>query len=59
MSVHNWVNRFLLDGIFSLRTKVGQGRKFILEEEHLSIVKKPLKKKSNGYHKLVKLLRII
>ena len=59
MSVHNWINRFLLDGICGLRTKAGQERKPILEEEHLSIVKKPLKKKSNGYHKLVKLLRII
>ena len=35
MSVHNWVNRFLLNGILGLRTKAGQGRKPILAEEHL------------------------
>jgi len=39
MSVYNWVNRFESYGIEGLKTKSGQGRKPILMEEHLSIVK--------------------
>lgn len=38
-SVYNWLNRYNIDGIAGLRTKPGQGRKPILEEEHLSIVR--------------------
>jgi transposase len=39
ISVHNWVNRYKKDGIVGLKTKAGQGRKPILEAEHLSIVR--------------------
>jgi len=39
ISVHNWLKRFAQDGIMGLKTKAGQGRKPILGEEHLSIVK--------------------
>jgi transposase len=38
-SVYNWLNRYNTDGIAGLRTKPGQGRKPILEEEHLSMVR--------------------
>src|SRR3954466_11556780 len=39
MSVNNWINRFINDGVKGLETKPGRGRKPILKEEHLSIVK--------------------
>ena len=39
MSVNNWVNRFINHGIKGLETKPGQGRKPILEEEHLATVR--------------------
>lgn len=39
ISVHNWVKRYERDGIEGLRTKPGQGRKRILEEEHMGIVR--------------------
>jgi transposase len=39
MSVNNWINRFINDGVKGLETKPGRGRKPILQEEHLSIVK--------------------
>jgi transposase len=39
MSVNNWINRFVKDGLKGLETKAGRGRKPILKEEHLSIVK--------------------
>lgn len=38
-SVYNWLKRYTGDGISGLRTKQGQGRKPILEEAHLSIVR--------------------
>lgn len=38
-SVYNWLNRYHTDGLAGLRTKPGQGRKPILEEEHISIVR--------------------
>lgn len=38
-SVYNWLKRYTRDGISGLRTKPGQGRKPILEEAHLSIVR--------------------
>lgn len=39
ISVHNWIKRYERDGIEGLQTKPGQGRKPILEEEHLHIVR--------------------
>ena len=39
ISVHNWLKRYEENGIEGLRTKAGQGRKPILESEHLSIVR--------------------
>jgi len=39
MSVNNWINRFIKDGVKGLETKPGRGRKPILKEEHLPIVK--------------------
>ena len=38
-SVYNWLSRYHADGLAGLRTKPGQGRKPILEEEHVSIVR--------------------
>lgn len=38
-SVYNWLNRYNTDGIAGLRSKSGQGRKPILEEKHLSMVR--------------------
>jgi transposase len=38
-SVYNWLKRFDTDGVAGLRTKPGQGRKPILEAEHLSMVR--------------------
>lgn len=42
-SVHNWLKRYGDSGIEGLRTKSGQGRKRILTEEHLSIVRAAVK----------------
>ena len=39
MSVNNWINRFISDGLKGLETKPGRGRKPILQEEHLPIVR--------------------
>jgi transposase len=39
ISVHNWLKRYAAEGIGGLQTRKGQGRKPILEEEHLSIVR--------------------
>ena len=39
MSVNNWIHRYEADGLEGLKTKPGRGRKPILQEEHLSIVK--------------------
>jgi transposase len=39
ISVHNWLKRYDKDGIEGLQTKPGQGRKRILAEEHISIVR--------------------
>lgn len=39
VSVYNWLKRYETLGIEGLHTKEGQGRKPILEEEHLAIVK--------------------
>ena len=38
-SVYNWLTRYDAAGIAGLRTKPGQGRKPILAEEHISIVR--------------------
>lgn len=39
ISVHNWLKRYAEGGILGLGTKPGQGRKRILEEEHIGIVR--------------------
>ena len=39
ISVHNWLKRYGAEGIEGLQTRKGQGRKPILEQEHLSIVR--------------------
>src|SRR3954468_15338992 len=39
ISVHNWLKRYAAEGIKGLQTRKGQGRKPILEQEHLSIVR--------------------
>lgn len=39
VSVYNWLKRYAVAGIEGLHTKEGQGRKPILEEEHLAIVR--------------------
>ncbi len=39
MSVNNWVNRYLQEGLKGLQTKPGRGRKPILQEEHAAIVR--------------------
>jgi transposase len=39
MSVNNWINRFIRDGLKGLETKAGRGRNPIVKEEHLPIVK--------------------
>lgn len=39
MSVNNWINRFELFGIEGLSTKTGQGRKPILTEDHVIVVR--------------------
>src|SRR3954471_13026416 len=39
MSVNNWLNRYVVDGLEGLKTKPGRGRNPILEKAHLSIVK--------------------
>jgi transposase len=39
MSVNNWINRFIRDGLNGLQTKPGRGRKPILKEEHFAVVK--------------------
>ena len=38
-SVYNWLNRYDAAGIAGLRTRPGQGRKPILEEAHVNIVR--------------------
>jgi transposase len=38
-SVNNWLKRYKATGIEGLKTKGGQGRKPILKEKHLSIVR--------------------
>ena len=38
-SVYNWLNHYSTDGVAGLRTRLGQGRKPILEEAHLSTVR--------------------
>lgn len=39
ISVYNWQNRYREHGVDGLRTKAGQGRPPILEEEHLAMVR--------------------
>jgi len=39
VSVNNWVNRYLKEGLKGLQTKSGRGRKPILEQGHIEIVK--------------------
>ncbi len=39
ISVHNWLKRYGSEGIKGLQTRKGQGRKPILEQEHLSIIR--------------------
>jgi transposase len=39
ISVHNWLKRYAAEGIEGLQTRKGQGRKPILEQAHLSIVR--------------------
>lgn len=40
MSVNNWINRFLAEGLPGLQTREGQGRKPILTGEDLPLVQK-------------------
>jgi transposase len=39
MSVNNWINRFEQQGVAGLQTKAGRGRKPILTDEDLPVVK--------------------
>ena len=39
VSVNNWLKRYRVTGVEGLKTNGGQGRKSILKEEHLSIVR--------------------
>ena len=39
ISVHNWLKRYAAEGMEGLQTRKGQGRKPILEQEHLSMVR--------------------
>lgn len=39
ISVHNWIHRYAKEGLLGLKTKEGQGRKPILAQEHISIVR--------------------
>lgn len=39
ISVHNWLKRYAAEGIEGLQTRKGQGRKPLLQEEHLRIVR--------------------
>jgi transposase len=39
MSVNNWINRFIQDGSEGLETRAVQGRKPLLKQEHLGVVK--------------------
>ena len=39
MSVNNWINRFEAFGMEGLSTKAGQGRKPVLTEDHLIVVR--------------------
>ncbi len=39
MSVNNWINRFESKGILGLQTQAGQGRKRILQESDISVVR--------------------
>lgn len=43
MTVNNWVNRYLADGIAGLQTKPGRGRKAILQPIDLEQVKAAVK----------------
>lgn len=44
MTVNNWVNRYLAEGIRGLQTKPGRGRKAILQAEDLEQVKEAVKR---------------
>ena len=39
MSVNNWINRFESKGILGLQTQSGQGRKRILQESDIAVVR--------------------
>lgn len=39
ISVHNWLKRYAAEGMEGLQTRKGQGRKPILEQAHLSMVR--------------------
>lgn len=39
ISVHNWLKRYAAQGLAGLKTSAGQGRKPILEQAHLSLVR--------------------
>ncbi len=39
ISVHNWLKRYESESIEGLRTRAGKGRKPILKEEHLALVR--------------------
>jgi len=43
MTVNNWVNRYLAEGIEGLRTRAGRGRKAILQAVDLEQVKRAVK----------------
>lgn len=43
MTVNNWLNRYLEEGIEGLRTRSGRGRKSILQAEDLEQVKEAVK----------------
>jgi transposase len=39
ISVHNWLNRYAAQGLEGLNTSAGQGRKPILDQAHLPVVR--------------------
>lgn len=51
ISIYKWLHRFNEEGIKGLLTKSGQGRKPILKEQHLSIVRKTVEQERQRLQK--------
>ncbi|ANI89631.1 hypothetical protein A9P82_10230 [Arachidicoccus ginsenosidimutans] len=51
MSVNNWINHFEAAGIAGLQTRSGQGRKRILQEEDISIVRSAIVASPKDYRR--------